>query len=129
MVATPSRRVFQCAINADVLLIKEPDQRLGHGHKHSVCQNLLSAQRGMESAAPVSCCISRPACGDGFHSGVETHAVVTVHVGAPKIERFQPPKLWKRHRHRIGTLIPYHARLHPRRSGARSRRQGWVKNG
>ncbi|SAJ29543.1 Uncharacterised protein [Enterobacter cloacae] len=46
------------AINADVLLIKEPDQRLGHGHTFGLHKTSCQPSVGMENAAPVSCCIS-----------------------------------------------------------------------
>ena len=46
------------AIHADVLLIQEPDQRLGHGHTFGLHKISCQPSVGMENAAPVSCCIS-----------------------------------------------------------------------
>ena len=45
-------------INANVLLIKESDQRLGHGHTFGLHKTPCQPSVGMENAAPVSCCIS-----------------------------------------------------------------------
>lgn len=46
------------AIHADVLLIKESDQRLGHSHTFGLHNASCQPSVGMENAAPVSCCIS-----------------------------------------------------------------------
>ena len=45
-------------VYADVLLIEEPDQRLGHGHTFGLHKTSCQPSVGMENAAPVSCCIS-----------------------------------------------------------------------
>lgn len=46
------------SINADILLIEEFDQRLGHGHTFGLHSASCQPSVGMENAAPVSCCIS-----------------------------------------------------------------------
>ena len=45
-------------VHADVLLIKEPDQRLGHSHTFGLHKTSCQPSVGIENAAPVSCCIS-----------------------------------------------------------------------
>ena len=46
------------AIDTDILLIKEFDQRLSHGHTFGLHKPSCQPSVGMENAAPVSCSIS-----------------------------------------------------------------------
>lgn len=46
------------SINGDILLIKESDQGLSHGHTFGLHKTSCQPSVGMENAAPLSCCIS-----------------------------------------------------------------------